>query len=576
MTPSTFRLVHRCCALAVALSLGVGACAPRALVPSRPPAEDLVRVQVLTSADTLARYAWVRAEFDGTPTKITLLRDASGHFVAPIPSGASTVSFTVAVPEHGTLETEAILPTERPATFRIRPRPVFPIDSIQTVRVVGDFNAWNARPEDRLQPGPDGRLRVAIPFSGDSTRFHIRGIGQPTSAAWVPVASYALYKSDDDEASFAGVARPVGDSLRFEVDTANLVYRDRPARIVTVTRDSAIALANTLSVERVDMLQHALYVRDQRPSARDSSRERVIARATALITPGQDARVRGEALVTIISAWTGQERPGDASRMLLAEHGPTSAVLRTRAGVNAIARAVIFAESPAAPTAADSVAMWERIAAQSRAYLLPVARDPRATAALRTDAYFLLSIALSSTKGRTGIDELIAEATAAFPKDENLARLASTFGSQRVLRVGAKFPTFRLAPMGGSGGEITNATFAGKLTLVDFWATWCAPCIEEMPVLHKAYERFKDRGFTILSVSSDESTAPVEALRRRKWPMPWLHAWSGGGLETPTLKAMGVMGLPTAVLVDGEGMVVAVNVGLRGEALERTLAVRLP
>ena len=227
MTTSTFRRVHRC-AVAVVLSLGIGACARRAVAPSGPSAGDILRVQVLTSADTLARYASVRAEFDGTPTQITLSRDAFGHFVAPIPSGATTVSFTVAVPEHGTLETEAILPSERPATFRIRPRPVFPIDSIRTVRVVGDFNQWKARPRDQLRPGEDGRLRLTVPFIGDSSRFQLRGIGVPSPAVWMPVTRYELAPENDAELSFAGIVRPVRDSLRFEIDTALLRYRDVP------------------------------------------------------------------------------------------------------------------------------------------------------------------------------------------------------------------------------------------------------------------------------------------------------------------------------------------------------------
>ena len=74
------------------------------------------------------------------------------------------------------------------------------------------------------------------------------------------------------------------------------------------------------------------------------------------------------------------------------------------------------------------------------------------------------------------------------------------------------------------------------------------------------------------ATASDESVTTVDKLRIGKWPMPWLHAWSGAGLDTAPLKAMGVLGLPTAVLVDSTGTIVAVNTGLRGDALERTLA----
>jgi hypothetical protein len=84
------------------------------------------------------------------------------------------------------------------------------------------------------------------------------------------------------------------------------------------------------------------------------------------------------------------------------------------------------------------------------------------------------------------------------------------------------------------------------------------------------------RGFTILSISSDGSVEAVEKMRREKWPMPWLHAWSGGGFETPAMKALGILGLPTAVLVDSTGKILAVDTGLRGDALERTLAGLLP
>ena len=540
-------------------------------------ARDVLEVEVSTSGDTVARVAYVRAAFDGTPTTVTLVRQPSGRYVAAIPPGAARVALTVAVPEHGLLETQAMLPPERPAVFRVRARPVFPADSFGVVRVVGDFNNWKARPSDRLIPSPDGHLRVAIPFVGDSARFQIAGIGVPSSAAWMPVRSYTIAPDSLDQVSFAGFAIPIRDTLHFDVDTAKLRYRDIPARLETVTSDSALALANALSLERIDALRHSLVLRAMRPSMPDSTKLRAVARAMRLLASAQDQRVRREALMTVITAWgPGESQPVAESRALLMENGPQSAITRDRVGVDALGLAIVFAESPTSPTAADSIRMQERIVSRTREYLLPAARDAHADSIVRKGAYMQMVFQTAATKARTGLDALIDEAIASFPKDPDLARLPAAFGAQRILRPGVTFPAFRMAAIGSGGAEITNEGFRGKLTLIDFWATWCTPCMEEMPVLHHAYERFKGRGFTILSVSSDESVADVDRLRRGKWPMPWLHAWSGAGLDTAPLKAMGVVGLPTAVLVDSTGTIVEVNKGLRGAALERTLTGLLP
>ena len=320
-------------------------------------------------------------------------------------------------------------------------------------------------------------------------------------------------------------------------------------------------------------MRHSGVFQALRPSQQDSTKARAIAPARSLLATPQDARVRTAALITVIEALGVRDAwPVAESRMLLAENGPESAIARDRFGVSAIGRAIVFGESPAGATPEDSVRMRDRIAERAREYLLPVARDVRADSVVRKSAFIDLAFVTAATKARTGLDAVIAEAIAAFPTDPDLTRLPSALGAQRTLRSGVAFPSFRLAAIGGGGAEITNESFRGKLTLIDFWASWCEPCIEEMPVLHRAYERFKGRGFTILSVSSDESVAKIDKLRLGKWPMPWLHAWSGTGLDTAPLKAMGVIGLPTAVLVDSTGTIIAVNTGLRGDALQRTLA----
>jgi len=343
--------------------------------------------------------------------------------------------------------------------------------------------------------------------------------------------------------------------------------------IVTHTTDSALQLPNALSLERVDAFRHSGTLQFFRPTARDSVMARALAHARALLTEPQDARVRTEALVTIVVMGVmGGPPPRSESRALLTENSPASPITRDRVGLDAITRALYFADTVQGVTEADTARWQDRLSAQLRSYVLPTARDVHADSSVRRTAFMSLAYYLAATKSRAGLDTLIGEAVATFPGDPYLARLAGSLGTQRTLRSGVPFPNFSLRSLDDSSAVITNVDFAGKLTLIDFWATWCAPCIAEMPVLHRAYERFKTRGFQILSVSADESVRPVVRLRKEKWAMPWLHAWSAGGLASPALKALGVIGLPTAVLVDSTGRIIAVDDGLRGEALETTLS----
>lgn len=581
MTRSTASLSawHACAAVLLGSAAVISCASSAAVVPSlatEASAND-VAVEIYTAADTLARFAYVRAAFDGTPTTVTLQRRPDGRYGATIPPAAQRVTFSVSVPEHGLLETQATLPVERPAVFRLRPRPLFPSESLSVVRAIGDFNGFTATPTDTLHRGASGIWRLAIPFSGDSARFQLRGVGGPSSGAWMPASSYALAPDTSGERTFAGVLRPVRDSLVFEFDPTRFRYDPKPPQIVTMTADSALNVANALSLERYDAFRHTGVLRFFRPTTRDSVMQRTLARARGLLNTVQDRRVRAEALVTVVTMGVmGGPPPVAESRALLAEHGPESPLSRDRVGLDALTRALYFADTSRGQTAADTARWHERVITRLRAYVMPTARDVRADTAVRLTAYLALAYQLAATPTRAGLDTLIAEAETTFPNHPYVARLASSLGTQRTLRRGVMFPTFRLAALGDTSRVITNGTFAGKLTLIDFWATWCAPCIEEMPVLHQAHDRFSARGFQILSVSADPSIDPVIRLRKGKWSMPWLHAWSAGGPDSPALKALGVIGFPTAVLVDSSGRIVAVDAGLRGAALEQTLTRLLP
>lgn len=103
-----------------------------------------------------------------------------------------------------------------------------------------------------------------------------------------------------------------------------------------------------------------------------------------------------------------------------------------------------------------------------------------------------------------------------------------------------------------------------KYTLVDFWASWCGPCRKENPNVVKAFDAFKDKGFTVLSVSLDEDAGKWKAAIEKDG-MPWYHVSSLQGWKEPAAVLYSIRAIPQNVLVDGQGKVVATN--LRAETL---------
>ena len=138
------------------------------------------------------------------------------------------------------------------------------------------------------------------------------------------------------------------------------------------------------------------------------------------------------------------------------------------------------------------------------------------------------------------------------------------------LRTGEKVPLFNVRSIDDTLVCISSTKMIGKVYLIDFWGTWCGPCIAEMPYLHKAYERFKGKGFTIVSIALDE-VANVERFRKNKWHMPWLNACVGNDRQNATILAFGVPHYPFPILVDSKGIIVALEDELRGDRLEQTL-----
>ncbi len=135
--------------------------------------------------------------------------------------------------------------------------------------------------------------------------------------------------------------------------------------------------------------------------------------------------------------------------------------------------------------------------------------------------------------------------------------VAAHYSNSWLLRTGNEFPVFSLPPLPDTSGKrITNSVLHARFTLVDFWGTWCGPCISELPALAKLYATYHPTGLEILSIAADAEPATVNDFQRNRYPMPWLNAL-GGATDSPVLQHLGVVGYPTVVLVDSAGTIVA-------------------
>ncbi|MCS6957180.1 MAG: TlpA disulfide reductase family protein [Aquificaceae bacterium] len=115
------------------------------------------------------------------------------------------------------------------------------------------------------------------------------------------------------------------------------------------------------------------------------------------------------------------------------------------------------------------------------------------------------------------------------------------------------------------GKDIKLSDFRGKVVLVNFWATWCPPCKEEMPLFEREYRRCKDRGFEVLAVNMDSSDGAFEKFLREN-PYSFRVVRPSGDLE----RELKLMGFPTSYLLDKEGKIYRIKLGVYRE-LEKDL-----
>lgn len=136
-----------------------------------------------------------------------------------------------------------------------------------------------------------------------------------------------------------------------------------------------------------------------------------------------------------------------------------------------------------------------------------------------------------------------------------------------ALEEGEPAPDFTLPALAGDGDMITLSALRGQVVYVDFWASWCLPCIRSLPEISTLYDQYRDQGFEVIAITIDNPLEDAtEFLEDLDTPLDYRIA---ADADADVMDAYGVRGMPTSFLVDRDGIIRMIHEGYRDGDLQR-------
>lgn len=436
---------------------------------------------------------------------------------------------------------------------------------IDSVTLVGKFNNYNFNTGLSMKY-KDGAYRIQAPDKEEDFAYQV--IVHCEGEASASMHSINGTASDDYEYDGGGDYRSILNT------TKNTTIVFDPTLMPRVTAAASFSFKNPaaqqMALVYTEMMNFRRAYRDSSDKAMKEF-ERKGGETSKFNLDNFNATQKLGALCENIAARIAKEDAEGARKMLYLYY----LSIPSRNRENAIMEKALREISPASPLwAIEPSLLYTALSAKQNggkeSYIADILQNNQEGNVVATVAYneLMQASVLHNQERAKEMYKLLSEK---YPDHQLTTAAKYYYNAASKIQVGNKLPAFSITAL-EKGKKISSESLKGKYTLIDFWATWCQPCVKEMPVLHRAYEKFKGKNFQILSLSFDQKSADIEPFREKKWKMPWLHAFVEKGFESDMAKEFDIIGIPKPILVAPDGTILAMDFDVRGEQLEHTLA----